>query len=188
MRKLKLQVQMSLDGYIAGPNGEMDFMTWDWDDELKNYTIALTDSTDTILLGRKMAGGFIEHWTNVTRDPDNPEYDFARKMVDYPKVVFSKTLNQSEWENTVVSNGDLADEVNQLKNQEGKDIIVYGGVGFDGSLVKAGLIDELHLFVNPAAIGKGLSIFEGIEGNRNYKLVKAIPFKCGIAVMHYEPK
>ncbi|WP_428664247.1 dihydrofolate reductase family protein [Runella sp.] len=188
MRKLKLQVQMSLDGYIAGPNGEMDFMTWEWDDELKNYVTELTDSSDTILLGRKMAGGFINHWTNATTNPDSPEYEFARKMVDYPKVVFSKTLTESEWNNTVVANGDLADEVNQLKNREGKDLIVYGGAGFDVSLVKAGLIDELHLFVNPAAIGKGLSIFEGLEANRNYKLAKAIPFECGIVVMHYEPK
>lgn len=188
MRKLKLQVQMSIDGYIAGPNGEMDFMTWEWDDELKNYATELTDSSDTILLGRKMAGGFIGHWTNATTNRDSPEYEFARKMVDYPKVVFSKTLTESEWDNTVVANGDLTHEVNQLKKQEGKDLIVYGGAGFDASLVKAGLIDELHLFVNPAAIGKGLSIFENIETNRNYKLVKAIPYECGIVVMHYEPK
>ena len=114
MRKLKLQVQMSIDGYVAGPNGEMDFMTWEWDDELKNYVTDLTDTIDTILLGRKMAGGFIDHWTNVTSHPESPEYTFAKKMVDYPKVVFSKTLTESTWNNTSMATGDLAEEVKRL--------------------------------------------------------------------------
>ncbi len=188
MRKLKLQVQMSIDGYVAGPNGEMDFMTWEWDDELKNYVTDLTDTIDTILLGRKMAGGFIEHWTNVTAHPESPEYTFAKKMVDYPKVVFSKTLTESTWNNTSLATGDLTEEVNRLKNSEGKDMIVYGGASFNASLVKEGLIDDLHLFINPAAVGDGLSIFKEIGANKKYKLAKAIPFECGIVVLHYQPK
>ena len=70
MRKLKLQVQMSVDGYIAGPNGEMDWMVWNWDDTLKKYVDDLTDSIDCILLGRKMAPGFIAHWAKVAADPE----------------------------------------------------------------------------------------------------------------------
>src|SRR3990167_4869090 len=125
MRKLKLQVQMSVDGFVARPNGELDWMKWDWDDELKNYVNQLTDSADTILLGRKMTDGFISYWANVK--PESEEYPFAKKMVNTPKVVFTKTLKQSEWENTSLAKGNLDDEIKKIKNQKGKDIVVYGG-------------------------------------------------------------
>ena len=79
MRKLKLQVQISVDGFIAGPDGEMDWMVWDWDDALKDYVSRLTDSVDTIVLGRKLAQEFIPYWENVALDERNPEQDFGNK-------------------------------------------------------------------------------------------------------------
>lgn len=188
LRKLKLQVQMSVDGYIAGPNGEMDWMVWDWDDKLKEYVNELTESVDSILLGRKMTEGFISHWSNVMTKPDDPDHTFAKKMIDIPKVVFTKTLNKSDWVNTDIATGDLTDEINKLKNQNGKDIIVYGGASFDSSLIKAGLIDEFHLFVNPVAIGNGMTIFKDLNEMQKFTLVKSIAFDCGIVVLHYEPK
>jgi dihydrofolate reductase len=97
LRKLKLQVQMSIDGYISGPNGEMDWLVWNWDDKLKEYVNQLTESVDRILLGRKMTEGFISHWSDVITKSDNPDYAFAKKMIEIPKVVFTKTLNKSEW-------------------------------------------------------------------------------------------
>ncbi|MGZ4044119.1 MAG: dihydrofolate reductase family protein, partial [Bacteroidia bacterium] len=100
MRKLKLQMQISVDGFVAGLNGELDWMTWNWDDNLKNHVSDLTDSIDTILLGRKMAHGFINHWTDALNNPEDPNQPFAAKMVEAHKVVFTKTLNKSEWENT----------------------------------------------------------------------------------------
>jgi dihydrofolate reductase len=188
MRKLKLQVQMSVDGYVAGPNGEMDWMTWNWDDELKNYVNDLTDSVDTILLGRKMAGGFIAHWANTITMPDDPGFEFGNKMMDKPKFVFTKTLSDSEWENTSLAKGDIAEEVTQLKNQSGQDIIVYGGAGFVSSLVKHNLIDEYHLFINPAVIGDGMAIFKETEQRLNLELIKATQFECGIVVVTYGAK
>ena len=84
MRKLKLQVQISVDGYVAGPNGELDWMTWNPDDKLLEFINSLIDSSDTILLGRKMTDGFVSHWENtISNNPDNL---FAKKMVDTPKV------------------------------------------------------------------------------------------------------
>jgi dihydrofolate reductase len=179
---------MSVDGYIAGPNGEMDWMVWNWDDKLKEYVNELTESVDSILLGRKMAEGFISHWSDVMTKPDNPDYAFAKKMIEIPKVVFTKTLNKSDWVNTDIATGDLTDEINKLKSQNGKDIIVYGGASFDSSLIKAGLIDEFHLFVNPAAIGNGMTIFKDLNEMQKFTLVKSIAFDCGIVVLHYEPK
>jgi len=150
---------------------------------LKNYVTELTDSSDTILLGRKMTPGFVTHWEGVVANPSDPSYPFAKKMVDTPKVVFTKTLDKSEWRNTVLAKGDLADEIKKLKNQSGKDIIVYGGVTFVSSLIKEGLIDELNLFVNPTALGKGLQIFTGIT---KLKLIRARSFACGIALLCYK--
>jgi dihydrofolate reductase len=188
LRKLKLQVQMSVDGYIAGPNGEMDWLVWNWDDKLKGYVNELTEFVDTILLGRKMTEGFVSHWSDVMTKPDDLGYAFAKKMIETPKVVFTKTLNKSEWVNTDIATGDLTDEINKLKRQNGKDIIVYGGASFDSSLIKAGLIDEFHLFVNPAAIGNGMTIFKDLNGMQKFTLVKSIAFDCGIVLLHYEGK
>jgi len=188
MRKLKLQVQMSVDGYVAGPNGELDWMTWIWDDQLKDYVNELHKSVNCILLGRKMTDGFISHWAKVTANPDDPEYSLGKKMTDTQKVVFTKTLEKSEWPNTELAKGDLADEINKLKNQDGGDIIIYGGANFVTSLIKAGLIDEYHLFVNPTALGNGLTIFNGLDEKQDLILANSTSYDCGIVVHRYEPK
>ncbi len=188
MRKLKLQMQVSVDGFVAGPKGELDWMIWDWDDELKSYVNELTDPVDTILLGRKMADGFISHWSNVLKNPKDPEYTAAKKFVYTPKVVFAKTLNESKCENTTLATGELKDEISKLKKQKGEDIIVYGGAGFVSSLVRNDLIDEYNLFINPAAIGKGKTIFKDVETAVKLKLVKSKAFDCGIVMNCYTPK
>lgn len=187
MKKLKLQVQMTVDGFVARPNGELDWMVWDWDDELSQYVTDLTNSIDTILLGRKMTDGFISAWQNVASDPTNPMYESGKQFIELPKVAFSRTMEQSPWENTIMATGDLAEEISKLKNQDGKDLIVYGGASFVSSLIKGNHIDEYYLFVNPAVIGDGLTIFREVEQKRNLTLVKAIPFACGIVLHHYEP-
>jgi len=187
MRKLKLQVQLSIDGYVAGPNGEMDWLTWNWDDELKNYVSELTASMDTILLGRKMTDGFIAHFESIISNPADPSYEFAKIMLDTPKVVFSKTLTESAWENTILATGDIVEEVNKLKDRPGKDIIVYGGAGFVSSLVKHNLIDEYHLFLNPVIVGNGLTIFKSVEQKIGLEVIKSTAFSCGIVVNTYRP-
>lgn len=186
LRKLKLQVQISVDGFICGPNGEMDWLTWNWGDDIKKFVTALTDSVDTIFLGRKLAEGFIPHWQNVVSDPSNSEHEFGYEMIDRPKFVFSNTLNKSLWDNTTVVNDDLASEVKKIKAQPGKDIIVYGGANFVSSLIKEGLIDEYYLFVNPAVIGKGKSIFAELNAKQNLTLIEAKAFDCGINLLRYK--
>lgn len=177
---------MSVDGFVCGPNGELDWMTFSKDDKNANRVNELTDSSDTILLGRKMTDGFINYWSNV--EEDNEDYAFARKMIDIPKVVFSKTVTESKWINTTVANGDIVAEVEKLKNKEGKDIIVYGGASFVGSLIENDLIDEYHIFVNPVAIGKGLSIFGDSYSKLKLKLVKSESYPSGEVELFYERK
>jgi dihydrofolate reductase len=102
---------MSIDGYIAGPNGEMDWMVWNWDDKLKNYVFELTEPVDTIILGRKMTDGFVSYWSEVMTKLGDLFYELAKKMIETPKVVFTKTLKKSQWTNTAIATGDLTDEI-----------------------------------------------------------------------------
>ena len=189
MRKLKLQMQMTIDGFVAGPNGEMDWMNPNKemdDDKLMPYIDSLIDSSDTILMGRKMTEGFVNYWTSVLENPESHEYAFAKKMVDTPKVVFTKILDESPWANTVLAKGDLVEEVNRLKNQTGKDILVYGGADFVSSLIKENLIDEYNLIINPTAIGRGMTIFGKLEDKSlSLKLNCSQSYNCGIVVNTY---
>lgn len=183
MRKLKLQMQITVDGFVAGPEGQLDWMTWEMDEKLIAFINQLTDSSDTILLGRKMTEGFVNYWEGVK--PDSPEYEFAQKMVNTPKVVFSRTVKSVNGRNVRVENRPLVEAVNELKGRGGKDIIVYGGASFVSSLIENRLIEELNLFVNPIAIGAGLRIF----GKRTPMTLKAsTAYASGIVVNRYEPK
>lgn len=186
MRKLKLQVQISVDGFVAGPYGEMDWLVWDWDEALKQYVSALTEPVDTIILGRKLAEGFIPHWTAQLDDPETAD-DSARKFVETPKVVFTHTLHDSQWANTRLAKGDLVEEITRIKNQDGGDIFAYGGGSFVTSLIGEGLIDEYHLFVNPVLLGDGMTIFTEARYKQDLVLMQSIPFACGIVLLHYEP-
>jgi dihydrofolate reductase len=188
VRKLKLQVQMSIDGFVStGPNDEQKWVTWAWA-EIRPYVLGLLDSTDTILIGRKLAVDYIPYWQDVNTQPDDPMYEVAQRIVRAKKVVFTKTLDKSEWDNTELAKGDLADEIKKLKNQSGKDMIVYGGSSFVSAIIKEGLIDEFHLFVNPVALGHGGAIFDQLENIQPLKLKKSIVYDSGIVLMNYELK
>lgn len=187
-RKLKLQVQMTVDGYMAGSNGEMDWMTFDWGEDIGNYVTNLTASVDCIVLGRKLAQGFIPHWAAVAADPTHPEVSSGEEFTNLPKVVFSNTLTESPWDNTVLAQGELVEAITRLKEAEGKEIIAYGGGTFVSALIRHQLIDEFHLFVNPAAIGNGMPIFQGLEQRQDLVLKHATAFACGIVVLCYELK
>jgi dihydrofolate reductase len=184
MRKLKLQMQLSIDGYVAGPNGELDWMSWGWGDDIKQYVSALHKNVDAIVMGRKLAEGFIPHWATAAQAPDADE--FTHKMVDLPKTVFSKTLTTSPWENTEII-ADLVEGIKKLKAKDGGDIVTYGGAGLASALIKEGLVDDYHFFVNPTAIGNGMPIFKLLDTSLSFKLVKSQAFEVGIVVIHYQP-
>jgi dihydrofolate reductase len=186
MRKVKLSMQMTINGYVAGPNGENDWMTWNPDDEFLEFINSHFDSSDTLLLGRKLADGFIEHWENVVSG--NTDHPFAKKIVDIAKVVFTKTLDESPWNNTTLAKGNLAEEIADLKKQNGKDIAVVGGAGFVSSLIKEGLIDEYHLIVNPTAIGSGMTIFNSLDRIQKFSPIGAKLYPGGKTVLSYKPK
>lgn len=188
MRILKLQVQLSVDGFMCGPNGELDWMTWNWDDQLNNYVKLLTEPVDHILLGRNLAEGFIPHWQNAAEETNADIY--TKKMAEITKTVFSKDLLPdsaivSSWNNTTIENGDLKKSVTELKSTPGGDLIVYGGATFVNNLIENRLIDEYHFFYNPVIIEKGKSIFKGLQSRVKLKLINSNSFDCGIVVNTY---
>ncbi|RKS73585.1 dihydrofolate reductase [Actinomadura pelletieri DSM 43383] len=185
MRKLKLQVQMSVDGYMAGPNGEMDWLTFPWTDDINAYLDELSKSVDTIVMGRRLAEGFIPAWEAGPEGEDPASIEW---MNNTPKIVFSRTLSESPWKNAVVENGDLTEVVTALKAAEGGDLIVYGGATFVSGLLAAGLVDELHLLVNPVALGSGMPVFPDAGAPRRLRRVAARPFDCGITALRLEPE
>lgn len=185
MRKLKLQMQMTINGYVAGLNGKSDWMTWNPDDELIAFMNSLIDSSDTLLLGRKTAESIISYWKNSAEK--NPAPPFAKKIVDIPKVVFTKTLDKSTWNNTTLAKGNLAEEIVNLKKQNGKDILVFGGAGFVSSLVKEGLIDEYHLIINPTAMGNGMTIFNSLDTIQKFTPIQSKLYPGGKIVLSYRP-
>jgi len=134
------------------------------------------------------SNGFIPHWQNAVSYPSNSKYEGGLVYTKMPKVVFTKTLEECEWENTVLAKGDLVEEIQRLKSQPGNDIIGYGGAGFVSNLIKNNLIDDYFLFVNPVVLGSGMSIFGGRETALLFNLVSAQVFDCGIVVQHFQPK
>lgn len=165
----------------------MDWMVSDWDDRLVEYIKSVTEPVDTVLLGRKIAEVFIPHWASVAEDPSHPEIWAGRKFTDTPKLVFSRTLKQAEWENTRVAS-DLVSTIKELKQQPGGDLIAYGGVDFLSSLMEHQLADELYLLVDPSIIGEGRTAFKGIPQQQDLQLIKSKAFDCGIVVLNYKRK
>ena len=183
MRRLKLQMQVTVDGF--NPDGQSDDVDWS---EIEDYSRDLLDSGDTIVIGRKTAVDFIPYWDSAAGKPGEPWHEVALRIAGARKVVFSKTLDRSDWNNTSIERGDLVEEIKRLKSASGKDIIVYGGTSFVSSLIKEGLIDEFHLFVNPIALGTGTPIFGYRENPQKLKLVKSIAYNSGLVLLHYEPR
>jgi len=178
---------MTVDGFVARPDGGLDWM-WipgERDENIFRDVIALADSCDTILLGRKMTREFIDHWENVVdNQPDSREQPLAQRMVNMQKIVFSHTQTAISGRNLAVENGDLVTAIQALKNKPGKDIMVYGGAGFASSLISHNLVDEYYIFRNPVAIGQGLSIF---KEDKLLKLESSVTYKDGKMLHKYLP-
>lgn len=177
MRKLFWQMMMSLDGFMEGPNSELDWHVTD--DEFAEYVVEMGKSIDTIVFGRVTYEMMASFWPSS----NEPE---AAMMNDLPKVVFSRTLDKVEWENSRLAKGDLQEEIARLKEQPGKDIALFGSADLASTLMRLGLIDQCRIFVNPVVLGAGNPMFKNIE-RMSLKLVKAQPFRSGNVLLYYEP-
>ncbi len=177
---------MTINGYVGGPDGKNNWMTWNPDAEFIGFLVSMLDASDTLLLGRKTAETIIKYWEDEA--VNNPSHPFAKKITALSKVVFTKTLNQSTWNNTLLATGNLAEEVAALKKQNGKDIIVFGGAGFASSLIKEGLVDEYHLIINPSAMSSGMTIFNSLDGIQKFTPIQSKLYPGGKTVLSFKPK
>jgi len=184
MRKLKLQMVISLDGFAKG---DYEGANIEWDDKAWKFCVDNLKNVDAILLGRNTAEDFIPYWKKVADNPKDKEYKLGKPLTDIPKIVFSKKLKASKWESATLVKGDITKEVKALKRRKGKDIIVYGGCSFVSSLIQHNLIDEYFLIINPFAYGSGEPIFSDLKNNLKLKLEESRPFPCGIVLLHYKP-
>jgi dihydrofolate reductase len=194
MKKLILQMQISVDGFVSAER-PVKWQVWNWsgpstwDKALKEAFNDIFIPVDTILLSRKMAlGGYIDHWTDAANSfSEDPFFNFARRIVSSQKVVFSSQHFTPRWERTVGITGDLSEQINQLKYQEGGDILCFGGTGFASSLLSNGLVDELQLFINPGVIIQGGSIFRKVPNSFRMRLIGSESYDCGIVINKYKP-
>ncbi len=184
-------MQASADGFVGGAGVPWQLWNygeeWPWDAALRQTFNATLRGADTILLSRLMVDDYVAHWTWTSAlYPVNPDFAFARHIVDAEKVVLTTAAFSTSAERTRVVRGPLAASVTALKQAPGGDIITFGGVGIVSALLAAGLVDELQLYLNPAALGEGESIFHR-EGPRQLTLLGSQAYDCGIVVNRYRP-
>jgi dihydrofolate reductase len=182
MRKIIVFENVTLDGFMAGPNGELDWAIRD--DEVTQYSKGGQASTDMFLFGRVTYEMMASFWPTPAGETTNPV--FAEFLNNTPKIVFSTTLQTADWQNTEVSNELNKDEILKLKQQHGKNMMIFGSGTIVEQLTNLGLIDEYQLMVNPVILGKGKSLFKGIKERINMKLVKTKTFSNGIVLLQYQ--
>ena len=178
MAKLILSIMSSLDGYMEGPNKELDWHVWD--DEMEAYMYRfLNQQVDVILLGRKSYELFFAYW------PSSKD-SIAPAMNSLQKVVFSTTLEKAHWNNTTIIKENIDGEVNGLKKSAQKDLVVFGGAETISGLIKLNLIDEYQVIVNPVILGQGKPTFL-LDRKLNLKLIDTKRFRCGNVIHYYHP-
>jgi len=179
-------MHISLDGFVAGTRGEMDWITMD--EEIFKDAIDLETSIDTALYGRTTYQMMESYWPTVRINPSatKDELHHAQWVENIPKIVFSKTLEKAEWNNTILIKENITDEMMKLKQQPGKNMMIFGSPGLIHSFMGLGLIDEYRINVNPVVLGNGIPLFKNIEERINLKLLKAKTFNAGVVGLHYE--
>lgn len=185
MRKLKLQMHLSIDNHVNMEKAGKDFK---WDNEVIEFCVGNLDSVDTLVLGRKTANDLIPFWDNVATDPKHEDYSLGKRISELKKIVFTKVLTEAPWRNATVNNGDLKTEIGKLKSDEGKDLLVYGGADFVRSLIETGLVDEYHFLLDPFRLGDGPRIFNARENVELFTLIHSRSFPSGIVLLQYKPK
>ncbi len=186
MRKLILCMHTSVDGFVAGPNGEMDWIHVD--DEIFDYAGYMTDDADTALYGRVTYQMMDNYWPTAADNPNASKHDIQHSTWynSVEKVVFSKTLAESELNNIRIINDDINDEIQKIKNRNGKNILMFGSATAAHSLMQFNLIDEYWLFVNPVLLGEGIPLFKNINDKIAYKLGESKAFASGVVGLNYK--
>jgi dihydrofolate reductase len=188
MRKLIFFMHTSLDGFVAGPNGELSWAKVD--DEIFDFVAMMTDKADTALYGRVTYEMMQSYWPTAGEQPNASKHDKEHAVWyrNVSKVVLSKTLSEEGLEHTTVIGDRLAENITELKNRDGKNILIFGSPTASHSLLSEGLVDAFWLFVNPVLLGQGMPLFKGIHELTELQLLETKTFASGVIALHYEKR
>ena len=182
MKKIIAFEWLSLDGFIGGPNGETDWFVWD--QEIEKFAKEYQSKIDTMLFGRITYEVMASYWPTPASSTEDPMItDF---MNNTNKIVFSKTLEEVEWKNSTLSKEIIPGEIEKLKQEAGKDIIIYGSGSIVSQLMKLDLIDEFKIMINPVVLGKGKPLFQNIEEKSSLKLLNTRAFTGGSVLLTFQ--
>jgi len=178
MRKVIVSNLMSLDGFFEGPNHELDWFVVD--QEFFEYARDMLRGVDTILFGRKTYQHMADYW------PSAPAEEIADQMNNLPKIVFSRTLESAEWQNSTLVKNDAVAEISKLKQLPGKDMVILGSASLASFLLQQGLIDEYRVILNPVLLGSGRPLFQDVKQRLRLKLSRTKLFGSGVVVLYYQ--
>lgn len=186
MRKLIVFNHMSLDGYFTDANGDMSFAQNNIPDaEWDAFVASNASGGGTLVFGRITYELMVSFWPTPAAAEQMPEV--AERMNNLPKVVFSRKLNAVSWQNTKLVKNDMAGEIRKLKLEKGENMVIFGSGTIISQLAQEGLIDEYQLVVDPVALGKGRTMFDGIQEKLSLKLTNTRTFGNGNVLLCYEP-
>lgn len=186
MEKLTVSMWITLDGFIASSDGEIGWLLES--DEMSNYAFGVVRDADTLLLGRKTYEDFVGYWPHIADNPKAPDLEkiLGKKLNAMHKVVVSKTLAKAEWGDSKIMAELVPSEIERLKSESEKGIMIYGSASVVQQLTNLGLIDEYQLFVHPVVLGSGKRLFQDVH-NTNLKLVNSKTFNTGVILLTYQP-
>lgn len=183
MRKVIVFNMMTVDGYFAGIDGDISWHVTD--DEFNQFAIAQLQTTNTLLFGKVTYELMANYWPTKAAETDDPVV--AGKMNALTKIVFSTTLQNATWNNTRIVKDHVSEEILKLKQQEGKDIFIFGSGMLIQNLIPLGVIDEYRLMINPVILGDGKPLFKNIHKKINLELLNTKIFHSGNVLLSYQP-
>jgi len=186
MRKIIATEFYTLDGLMSDPKDQMEWVMSSFSEDLGKYEDDLYDQSDTLLLGRVTYKIFESYWPNALENPESPDRDMAEKINNVEKIVFSKSLKEVSWRNSKILNDINPEEINKLKKQNGKDILIVGSADIVKQFTNLGLIDEYHFIVHPVILSEGKPLFKNLNAQVNLKLKEMKQFSNGVAGLFYE--
>lgn len=186
MRKLVLFMHVSLDGYATDSKGELGWVPYD--EEFQKYSEEIVAEVGSPVYGRVTYELMESYWAPMLGNPNASRHsmEHARWVHDVKKIVISRTLDKAEWNNTMLIKDNIAEEINALKEQPGKDLVIFGSPGLAKTLLQLGLIDEFQLTISPIILGGGKSIFDGGGEKIKLGLLSSRTLHSGIIAARYE--
>jgi dihydrofolate reductase len=185
-RRLYVSMLVSLDGFIAGPKGELDWFV-DGDPVFEQYCDEMVDSVGLALYGRRAYELMVSYWPAAEEKPRSAaDRMFARKMNALPKVVLSTTLKSASWNNTRVIGEDVGEAIAAMKREPGKPIVAWAGAGLVSTLSKLDLVDEYRLLVHPVVLGAGIRLWDGVPAQK-LRLLRTTQLGPSLTLLCYEP-